>query len=114
MRMLDLVLVKLLAVHRSKYPASVSPFVKVLGEKTFQLQAATLIQIIDARRHTLERDTTTKKQGHEVSAQMDNTFNFAYKNKTKNRKVCLNIVFIATCMKKMPLGNVNSQIICII
>lgn len=91
MRVFDLVLVELLAVHRSKYPASVSPFVKVLGEKTFQLQAATLIQIIDARRHTLERDTAKQAQGHEASIQMNNTFNFAYK---KNRQKWLNIQFL--------------------
>lgn len=41
----------------------VSPFVKVLGQKTFQLEAATLIQIVDTGQHTLERNTVIQDTG---------------------------------------------------
>lgn len=57
---LYLVFVELLDVHRCESEASVSPFVEVLGEMAFQLEAATLVQIIDTGHHAPERNAATQ------------------------------------------------------
>lgn len=56
-----LVFVKALAVLRSGGALSFTPFVKVLREEAFQLEAADVVQLVFAGRHAPECNAGTRK-----------------------------------------------------
>lgn len=91
--MFYLVFVELLNVHWCECVASASPFVEILGEEAFQVDTATLIQIVNTGQYTGECNTATKhnttlcRQAYRQAE--DNTHKVAQKEQTERvRHTC--------------------------